>query len=450
MNQTPRYSADTIVARATPPGRGGVAIVRLSGPKASEVASRIAGTMPQPRVATLASFMDSGDRLLDRGMLLWFPGPHSFTGEDVVEFHCHGGPLLVELLVSAAVDAGARRAEPGEVSKRAFLNDKLDLVQAEAIADLIGSGTKQAAHAAMRSLSGEFSAAVTAVQQQLTELRVYVEAALDFPEEEIDFLSDEALLKRIEACARAFDQLQQTAAAGRQLRDGLQVAIAGKPNAGKSSLLNRLSGDESAIVTDVAGTTRDVLRETIDVDGLAVQLADTAGLREDADHIEAEGIRRARRAMDEADVILWIQDATMPDEAPSSTEGLAIDPEKPVIIVRNKADLAGEAPGRMDGVVTLSAKTGDGVQDLFKALRELAGYHDAGEGALTARRRHVTSIATASRHFDAGRIQLEQNQAGEIFAEELREAQKKLGEVTGEFSSDDLLGEIFSSFCIGK
>ena len=453
MNNTPDYTQDTIVAAATPPGTGGIGVVRISGPEAASIGQRIAGKLTRPRYATLAKFKDANGEEIDQGMVILFPAPHSFTGETVVELHGHGGPLVLGGIVDAAVGMGARIALPGEFSKRAFLNDKLDLAQAEAIADLIGSGTKQAAQAALRSLAGAFSQAVNAVQDRLMKLRLHTEAALDFPEEEIDFLADDAFITRTENCAKAFADLVANVSAGRILRDGFQMVIVGRPNAGKSSLLNLLSGQESAIVTEVAGTTRDILRERINIEGLAVELVDTAGIRNDPDRIEAEGIRRAREAIASADAILWIKDASLDcDEQIRDLEPDLAD-DTPYILVRNKTDLTGEAAG-LSGesplAVNISAKTGDGIDVLRDQIRRLAGHRDLGEGAFTARRRHLKSIETAFRHFDKGRDALRQSGSGEIFAEELRISQQALGEVTGSVTSDDLLGRIFSEFCIGK
>lgn len=439
-------STDTIVSAATPPGTGGVSIVRLSGNEAAKIGQQMLGELPQPRLASLRRFSGPDGEPIDKGIALYFPAPGSFTGEPIVELHGHGGPLVVSLLVDAAVAFGARLAEPGEFSKRAFLNDKLDLAQAEAIADLIDSGTSQAARAALRSLSGEFSARVNELVALLTDLRVHVEAAIDFPEEEIDFLSDKALLARIDDCAAAFETLQKTTAAGRVLRDGYQVVLVGKPNAGKSSLMNRLSGEDTAIVTEIAGTTRDILRENIDIDGLAVELVDTAGLRDNPDTIEKEGIRRAREAMAAADAVLWIQDAGDMDAEPLAEtlpEGV------PVLTVRNKIDLLAQ-PDDAAGAIGISAKTGAGLDELRQHIRELAGYRNLGEGAYTARRRHVDALARAAAHFAAGRRALSETRAGELLAEELRMAQQALGEITGAVSSDDLLGRIFAGFCIGK
>ena len=438
---------DSIVAAATPPGTGGVGIVRISGDDVERIAREMLGSLPEPRTATYRSFRNAAGERVDVGIALYFPAPASFTGESVLELHGHGGPVVISLLVDAVIAFGARQAEPGEFSKRAFLNDKLDLVQAEAIADLIGSGTAQAARAALRSLSGAFSKAVDSLADQLVRLRMHVEAAIDFPEEEIDFLSDDALLKRIDECAAAFATLSAEAKQGRVLRDGYQVVIVGKPNVGKSSLLNLLSGQEAAIVTEVAGTTRDVLREQIDVDGLAVELIDTAGLRNDPDHIEAEGIRRAREALANADAALWIQDVTDKDQdAPKEN----LPDGVPVTVVHNKIDLVGARPGVVDGEVYLSAQTGKGIDALRQHIKELAGYDNLGEGAFTARRRHIRALRRASEHFETGRRALEEARAGELLAEELRLSQQALGEITGAFSADDLLGKIFSEFCIGK
>ena len=438
---------DTIVATATPPGTGGVGVVRISGPEAEQIARGILGSLPEPRTATYRTFRSKAGDELDAGIALYFPAPASFTGESVLELHGHGGPLIMAMLVDAAIELGARQALPGEFTKRAFLNDKLDLAQAESIADLIESGTAQAARAALRSLSGEFSAAVDVLAERLTRLRMHVEAAIDFPEEEIDFLADAVLQERLDECDQALASLMSRATVGRILRDGYRAVIVGKPNAGKSSLLNRLSGEDAAIVTEIAGTTRDILREQINIDGLAVELIDTAGLRDDPDRIEEEGIRRARKALESADAVLWIQDATDPVAAELDE---ALPEDIPAIVVRNKIDLSGERAGADDGEVRLSAKTGEGIDALRQKLRELAGYEDLGEGAFTARRRHINALTRAAGHFATGRKALDETKAGELLAEELRLAQEALGEITGAVTSDDLLGRIFSAFCIGK
>lgn len=453
QNHAHDYVRDTIAAAATPPGSGGIAIVRISGPMTPQIARHILQKLPKPRIATLGDFHGADGNCIDTGIALYFPAPHSFTGEHVLELHGHGGPVPVASLVDTAIALGARRAEPGEFTKRAFLNEKLDLVQAEAVADLIGSSTRQAARAALRSLSGEFSSAVDALQERLTRLRVHVEAAIDFPEEEIDFLDDAGLRHTIDECAEAFAMLMRKARAGRVLRDGYRMVIAGRPNAGKSSLLNRLSGEDTAIVTEIAGTTRDILRERIDIDGLSVELVDTAGLRDDPDRIEAEGIRRARDAIRSADAVLWIEDAAGQGGTQADFAGEELPQDISLIVVRNKIDLSGDAAGQAEAAtptINLSAKTGAGLDALRGAIRDLAGYRDLGEGALTARRRHVEALERSKKHFDAGVDALEKNKAGELLAEELRLAQQALGEITGAFTSDDLLGRIFAEFCIGK
>ncbi len=450
MNGAPDYTEDTIVAAATPPGKGGIGVVRISGPGTEEIATQMLGDIPTPRYATVTGFRAADDSPIDAGIALYFPAPDSFTGESVLELQGHGGPLVMSLLVDAAVAIGARRAQPGEFSKRAFLNGKLDLVQAEAVADLIDSGTARGARAALRSLAGTFSRAVEELQEQLTRLRLQVEAAIDFPEEEIDFLDDAKLQKQIDKCAGALASLTKATRTGSVLRDGFQVVIIGKPNAGKSSLLNALSGQEAAIVTEVAGTTRDILRESIDIEGLLVELVDTAGLRDDPDKVEAEGIKRARNALKNADAILWIQDATQPVEK-NHDEDIANN--IPLIILRNKTDVTGEPPGMQQNdppILNISAKTGAGLETLRETIRQMAGYESPGDGAFTARRRHVDALNLAAKHFERGRAALNKNKAGELFAEELRLAQQALGEITGSFTSDDLLGRIFSEFCIGK
>ena len=421
--------------------------MRLSGPQAPEIARQVLGELPPPRRAVHKKFRDADGEALDNGIALYFPAPHSFTGEAVIELQGHGGPVVTSMLVDAAIALGARMAEPGEFTRRAFLNDKLDLAQAEAIADLIESGTQQAARAALRSLTGAFSELVGNVAADVERLRLFVEAAIDFPEEEIDFLSDEQLQNAIAETERSFAELIAQAKVGRVLRDGYRVVIVGKPNAGKSSLMNRLSGEDTAIVTELAGTTRDILREQINIDGLAVELVDTAGLRNDPDRIEAEGIRRARDALQSADAVLWIQDATDP-QAGAPNEELPAD--IPVIVVHNKIDLTDAAPGSNDSEVHLSAKTGAGLDELRTRIRRLAGYKDLGEQTVTARRRHVEAIRRARNHFTAGQKALAEQRAGEVFAEELRLAHQALGEITGTTSSDDLLGMIFTEFCIGK
>jgi tRNA modification GTPase len=444
---------DTIAAIATPPGRGGVGIIRISGPAAAEIGKRLSGVLPAPRRAVLARFGNIHGEALDEGLVLFFPGPHSFTGEDVIELHGHGGPVVLDLLLQSVLAAGARHAEAGEFSRRAYLNDKLDLTQAEAIADLIDSGSAAAARAALNSLRGEFSTRVHRLVEMLTDLRSYVEAAIDFPDEDVDFLSDKALERRCNELDLEFSDLRACARQGSLLREGMSVVIAGPPNAGKSSLLNALAGYEAAIVTEVPGTTRDVLREQIAIDGLPLHVIDTAGLRETRDLVEIEGIRRARAELERADRALILVDATADLERAIRTLldglGMAI----PVTIIVNKIDLLGAEPRIESGAVTrvyISALTGAGVDLLREHLKACIGFEPVGTSALSARRRHLDALARGEAHFREAVRQLADFRAGELMAEELRYAQQALAEITGEFGSEDLLGRIFSSFCIGK
>jgi len=443
---------DTIVARATPPGRGGIAVIRVSGSAVAAIGAAILGELPLPRQAALRDFLDAAGTPIDRGVALFFPGPASFTGEDVLELHAHGGPVVVELLLERAVSLGARLARPGEFTERAFLNDKIDLAQAEAVADLIDADSRQAARAAQRSLRGELSTAILELNRQVTELRMHVEAAIDFPEEEIDFLDDAGLKARLDETADRFARLRTAVRHGCLLNDGIQVVIAGRPNAGKSSLLNRLAGYDAAIVTDIPGTTRDLVREQIDIDGLPVHVVDTAGLRAWNDPVEEQGVQRARRQLSAADHALLVIDAG--SGSPDEIERLAAELPAGLswTLVRNKIDLTGESPGLAgpdDHVVNISALTGSGVDTLRDVIRHRAGF-SAGEGVFTARRRHLESLQKARAHFEAGCRQLLEHRAGELLAEELLQVQNALAEITGEFTSDDLLGEIFSNFCIGK
>jgi len=448
MTAQPGQSSDTIVARATPPGRGGVAVVRVSGARAAAIARSVCGELPEPRRATFLHFYDAGGIAIDSGLALFFPGPASFTGEDVLELQGHGGPVVCELMIERVLSLGARLAEPGEFAHRAFLNDKLDLSQAEAIADLIDSGSRAAARAAQRSLDGAFSSAVLGLNEQVTELRVFVEAAIDFPDEDIDFLGDAALLRRLDAVDAEFARLERTVRNGRLLRDGIHLVLAGRPNAGKSSLLNALTGYDAAIVTEVPGTTRDLVREHIDIDGLPVHLVDTAGLRSSEGIVEREGIRRALEQLDTADHALVVVDASAAEDIESLTselpDGLAYS------VVRNKIDLTGDAAGLKDAVINVSALTGAGIHELRAHIKQRVGFESAGEDMMTARQRHVDRLRAARTHFETARAQLLEHQAGELMAEELLQVQNALAEITGEFSSDDLLGEIFGSFCIGK
>jgi len=446
---------DTIVAAATPPGRGGIGIVRISGPKAPEIGAVLLGELPPARRASFARFLDGAGEPLDAGLALFFPAPHSYTGEHVLELHGHGGALVLEALVARALELGARRALPGEFTQRAFLNDKLDLAQAEAIADLIDAGSHEAARAAMRSLQGEFSAMVRGLTEAVIELRTYVEAAIDFPEEEIDFLADRELAERFGAVRQHFEGVLEAARQGRLLREGMTVVIAGRPNAGKSSLLNRLAGYDAAIVTPIPGTTRDVLRERIAIDGMPLHVLDTAGLREAGDVIEEEGIRRAQAEMARADRVLFVIDAAADPLARAYRDEQArLPPQVPVTLVLNKCDLAVGVPlaDTLDGPprIALSALTGEGLGQLRAHLKDCMGFAGTDGGAVSARRRHLEALALARHYVEEAARQLAERRAGELVAEELRAAQRSLSEITGEFTSEDLLGRIFAGFCIGK
>jgi len=447
-------TSDTIAAVATPPGRGGVGIVRVSGVLSAAIAEALAGDVPRPRRAGLRRFRDGAEQLIDEGIVLFFPAPHSFTGEDVLELQGHGGPVVMDLLLARVLELGARVARPGEFSERAFLNGKLDLAQAEAVADLIDSGSAEAARAAMRSLQGEFSQRVQALVEALIELRIYVEAAIDFPEEEIDFLADGHIAGRLQGLAECFDALRAAASQGRLLRDGMTVVIAGRPNAGKSSLLNCLAGREAAIVTAVPGTTRDVLREYISLDGMPLHIIDTAGLRESMDIVEQEGIRRAWQEILAADRILMVVDdqVGMTGEEQQWCEQLPAD--SAITVLYNKIDLTGKAPALWEGAwgteILLSAKTRTGLDLLRDHLKACMGYQGTSASSFMARRRHLDAMERAGKALQAARYQLEVVRAGELVAEELRQAQVALAEITGEFTSEDLLSRIFSSFCIGK
>lgn len=452
------YHADTIAAIATPPGQGGVGIVRVSGPDALDLARSISGLEPRPRHAHYGPFLDEG-RALDQGLTLYFPGPHSFTGEDVLELHGHGGPVVMDLLLRACLKQGARLARPGEFSERAFLNDKLDLAQAEAIADLIEASSEQAARNAVQSLQGAFSRRIEALTESLIALRIYVEAAIDFPEEEIDFLADGHVMSQLEAVRDDLTAVQRQAGQGALLRDGMTVVIAGRPNAGKSSLLNAMAGRESAIVTDIAGTTRDILREHILIDGMPLHIIDTAGLRMTDDPVERIGVERAMAAIAEADRILLLVDASQPEAANADSlwpELLTLRPDLArVTLVHNKIDLIDAAPGLetdQNGSVTLRlcARSGAGLELLREHLKECMGYEQTAESLFSARRRHLDALQQAADLLEHGQRQLSLLGAGELLAEDLRMAQQALGTITGAFSADDLLGRIFSSFCIGK
>ncbi|WP_321277472.1 tRNA uridine-5-carboxymethylaminomethyl(34) synthesis GTPase MnmE [Thiomicrorhabdus indica] len=447
---------DTIAAVATAPGRGGVGIIRVSGKKSKSIAQAILGLVPEPRYAHYGPFYGAENQVLDRGIALYFPNPNSFTGEDVLELQGHGGPVVLQWLLERVVELGARLAEPGEFSKQAFMNDKLDLAQAEAIADLIEASSAQAAKSALRSLQGDFSREVNTLVEELIQLRLYVEAAIDFPEEEIDFLSDGKVAGQLQHILDRLHQVFASAQQGVLLREGMSVVILGRPNAGKSSLLNALSGEEVAIVTDIAGTTRDIVKQEINIDGMPLHILDTAGVREATDQVEQIGIERAWQALEEADRVLVMlqageaiheEDQAILDKLPDSL---------PVTLVRNKIDLINHAPmveveestGR--SVIWLSAKHQQGLELLREHLKTEMGFAQTEEGVFMARKRHLDALQTALDYTQNGQQQLEMYAAGELLAEDLRLAQESLSEITGRFTSDDLLGRIFSSFCIGK
>ncbi|CAA0115155.1 tRNA modification GTPase MnmE [Halioglobus japonicus] len=451
---------DTIVAIATAPGPGGIGIIRLSGEQALSIATAITGTTLRPRHAHYCSFRDKSGHTLDTGIGLFFPGPNSFTGEDIVEIQAHGGPVILDLILRETCVLGARQAQPGEFSQRAFLNNKIDLAQAEAIADLINSSTEQAALNASRSLQGAFSSKINTLVTQVTELRVFVEAAIDFPEEEIDFLNNSQIQTQLENIVQQFNAIADEARQGSLLQEGMKLVIAGKPNAGKSSLLNALSGQETAIVTSIEGTTRDVLRERIQIDGMPLHIVDTAGLRDSNDEIEQEGIRRAWTEIKSADRILLVVDSN--EKLDDVFDNAALQPlinnkelrDIPVTIVSNKCDLTNQPPTATKlndtPVVHLSAKTGAGLELLKHHLKNSMGYNEAANGNFSARRRHLQALDQAKNFLLSGQSQLLHSGAGELLAEDLRQCQNSLGEITGMVSSDELLGVIFSSFCIGK
>ena len=450
----PDQNSDTIAAIATPPGRGGVGIIRISGPLAKNISEKVLGKTPKPRYADYLPFLDENDETIDSGLALYFVGPNSFTGEDILELQGHGGPVVMDLLLQRVVSLGARIANPGEFSERAFLNDKVDLAQAEAIADLIEAGSEQAAKSAVKSLQGEFSRWVDESVEALTHLRMYVEAAIDFPEEEIDFLSDGHVTTSLENILAEMDKIFASAQQGVLLRDGMRLVLIGQPNTGKSSLLNALAGRDSAIVTHIAGTTRDVLREEINIDGMPLHVIDTAGLRESDDVVEQEGIKRTWIEIEQADRALLLVD----DKTGITAEDEKIRQKLPksleVTIVRNKIDLrlsvtAAKAKAE-DAEIALSAKSGEGVDLLREHLKKIMGYTGLTEGVFLARRRHLDALIRAKELVLSGQTQLQESKAGELLAEDLRQAQHALGEITGHVSSDALLGKIFSSFCIGK
>ncbi len=444
----------TIAAIATPSGRGGVGIIRISGNKAADIAKTILNTdtLPSPRKALYKPFLDANQQTIDDGIALYFPAPNSFTGEDVLELQGHGGQVVLDMMMRRCLELGAVMAKPGEFSERAFLNDKLDLAQAEAISDLIDSSSEQAARSAIRSLQGEFSSKVNELLKALIQLRMYVEAALDFPDEEIDFLADDAVTSKLDAIQQKLSLLSSTAKQGSLLRDGMHLVIAGRPNAGKSSLLNALAGQDTAIVTEIAGTTRDVLRESINLDGMPLHIVDTAGLRESDDPVEQIGIERAWQEIEKADLILLLMDAQTGLGKEEQDILAKLPSHLPLLKVFNKIDLLEQTDTQDENSDTsrISAKFDIGIEELREALKKRMGYQAESESTFIARRRHLQALDETQEAVDRGEIQLKEFAAGELLAEELRIAQDALGRITGEFTPDDLLAEIFSSFCIGK
>lgn len=444
-------TADTIAAIATPPGNGGVGIIRISGRLVEEIANRLLSKPIQPRLAQYSSFLDSDGAVIDSGIVLYFPAPASYTGEDILELQGHGGSVVLDMLLRRVLSLGARLANPGEFTERAFLNNKLDLAQAEAVADLIESSTEQSVRSAQKSMQGVFSEQINELVENLTELRTYVEAAIDFVDEEIDFLTDGVVENRIVKILHKIEEIQKTAQQGRLLRDGMTVVLAGKPNAGKSSLLNALAGHEAAIVTDIAGTTRDVLRERIQLDGMPLHIIDTAGLRESDNTVEKEGIRRAHEEIRKADLILLLIDAR-----DSDTQSLeeTLPANSRISKIYNKIDLLGLAPeiseSEQGTQIYLSIKTDAGMDLLKQHLKQSVGFNAAADNVFIARRRHIEALNKGHEFVESALKQLQISRAGELVAEDLRQAQNHLAEITGQFTSDDLLGKIFSSFCIGK
>ena len=445
------HKIETICALATAVGQSGIGVIRISGPLSKVIAHKVLNVELDPRIAYYGSFYNEESNQVDKGVAIYFPGPKSYTGEDVLELQGHGGMSVLRNLLETVVVFGARLSEPGEFTKRAFLNGKIDLVQAEAVQDLIQASSDKSALSAVRSLTGEFSEKINKLLRDLIDLRVFVEATIDFSDDEIDFLESHEVLTKLEVLKKELLDILDSATQGAILRDGLHVAIAGKPNAGKSSLLNALTKQPSAIVTDIAGTTRDVLKETIHIDGMPLHIIDTAGLHKSDNIIEQEGIRRAHAEIDNADVVLLVYDAK------DSSVDLSILPDvmmsKPIIAIRNKIDLlnAKAEMRQFEGQteISLSAKFGNGIELLRQALSDVAGYNPEGDGSFLARKRHILAIESTLLSINSAIDQLEVG-ASELVAEDLRQAGKSLSLITGEFSSDDLLGEIFSSFCIGK
>jgi tRNA modification GTPase len=460
------HDTETIAAIATPPGKGGVGIIRISGKDSLTIAKKISGLSNlENRYAHYCDFKAVNNETIDSGLIIYFKGPNSFTGEDVVELQGHGGPVILQVLLKRVIELGARAAKPGEFSERAFLNDKLDLAQAEAIADLINSSSEAAAKSAMRSLQGDFSAAINRLLERMINTRMYVESAIDFPEEEIDFLADGVILGKLDNLQESIDQIEQQASSGRLLQQGYRIALAGRPNAGKSTLLNTLSGDDVAIVTDIEGTTRDSIEITIDMDGLPVHIVDTAGLRESDNKVEQIGIERSRKIIEKSDHVLLLVDAAQENNEESlqsllATESLDKLSHAQLTLVYTKQDL-NQTPNELQSEITekinvnyeaykISAKTGSGIKELKEHFKTLAGFVTEEANVFSARKRHLEAIKTAKLAIQRGKDQLITTQAGELLAQELLEAQNALNSITGQFNADDLLGEIFSRFCIGK
>jgi tRNA modification GTPase len=443
---------EVIAAIATPSGRGGIGVVRISGADLASMLDALVGKAIIPRRASHVDFLGDDGAVIDQGLALYFPAPNSYTGEDVIELQGHGGPVVLQLLLQRCLALGARIAEPGEFTKRAYLNDKLDLAQAEGVADLIDASTAQAARCAMRSLQGEFSRKIDALVEMLTGLRTWVEATLDFPEEDVELLERGNVRFKLEDLRRQLSKIISASQQGRLLREGIQIVLAGQPNVGKSSLLNALAGAERAIVTEIAGTTRDAIRETVNLNGIPLHVIDTAGLREPRDPVEKIGIAKTWEAIASADVVLWISDASRPDTCVvDEALGSRLPLGAPRLDISNKIDLVGMQPylreegrGRQVGV---SAKSGAGLELLRSSILDAVGWGGAGEGVFMARERHLQALSKASNHLDQAAAIITEI---ELFAEELKLAQRALGSITGEISADDLLGKIFSSFCIGK
>lgn len=449
--QSVKSNADTIAAIATASGSGGIGVVRISGPAVIEIAEAILGHCPKPRYAAYLAFLDNNNQIIDQGIAIYYAAPNSYTGEDVLELQAHGGPALLQILLTRCLSLGASQAEPGEFTRRAYLNEKMDLAQAEAVADVINAATFEAAKSAMRSLSGEFSNRINTLLQRLIELRMFVEACLDFPEEEIDFISQGNVKHKIEDVQSELQKIYNEAKQGNLLREGLTVVLVGQPNVGKSSLINQLAADDIAIVTSVAGTTRDTIKSSVQIDGIPLHVVDTAGLRETEDEIEKFGIARTWRALESANIALLLLDATHGITLVEKSILERLPSDLPKIWVHNKIDLAEKQPFveelAGEAHVHLSAKTGDGINLLREALLKIVGWQSTSEGVFMARTRHLEAIKQVEQFLQAALNVIVQS---EIVAENLRMAQDALSSVTGEFTPDDLLGEIFSKFCIGK